>query len=145
MASSMAITVSLHRGCSPHHVTKKRQPQARPAHPIGTKLESHAIALETESPKGLKVEPETKIGLSADSSTTNSMAAKADEAESGLDPEPSAVKFSDKRWKNGTWDLNMFVIDGKMDWDGVIVAGMISSKHNYIPMFQAEALDSSSI
>ncbi|XP_050255042.1 light-harvesting complex-like protein 3 isotype 1, chloroplastic [Quercus robur] len=31
-------------------------------------------------------------------------------------------KVVDERWKNGTWDLNMFVHDGKIDWDGVIVA-----------------------
>ena len=35
----------------------------------------------------------------------------------------SVLKFSDDRWKNGTWDLNMFVKNGKMDWDGVIIAG----------------------
>ncbi|KAL8049979.1 hypothetical protein ABFX02_06G054000 [Erythranthe guttata] len=31
-------------------------------------------------------------------------------------------RFSDERWKNGTWDLNMFVKNGRMDWDSVIVA-----------------------
>ncbi|PIA31000.1 hypothetical protein AQUCO_05300080v1 [Aquilegia coerulea] len=30
--------------------------------------------------------------------------------------------FNNERWKNGTWDLNMFVKNGKMDWDSVIVA-----------------------
>ncbi|KAH7533483.1 hypothetical protein FEM48_Zijuj04G0135700 [Ziziphus jujuba var. spinosa] len=32
------------------------------------------------------------------------------------------VKFTDEWWKNGTWDLNMFVKNGKIDWDSVIVA-----------------------
>ncbi|XP_057778510.1 light-harvesting complex-like protein 3 isotype 1, chloroplastic [Salvia miltiorrhiza] len=31
-------------------------------------------------------------------------------------------RFSDARWKNGTWDLNMFVKQGRMDWDSLIVA-----------------------
>ncbi|GLT60292.1 hypothetical protein SLA2020_330640 [Shorea laevis] len=35
---------------------------------------------------------------------------------------PSGPKFSDDRWKKGTWDLNMFVRNGRMDWDGVTVA-----------------------
>lgn len=26
-------------------------------------------------------------------------------------------------WRNGTWDLNMLVKEGKMDWDRLIVAG----------------------
>ncbi|GJS04308.1 receptor-like protein EIX2, partial [Tanacetum coccineum] len=32
------------------------------------------------------------------------------------------VEFVDERWKQGTWDLNMFVKSGKMDWDALIVA-----------------------
>ncbi|KAA8539741.1 hypothetical protein F0562_026433 [Nyssa sinensis] len=44
-------------------------------------------------------------------------------AERGMDTQSSVPKFFDERWKNGTWDLNMFVKDGKMDWDAVIVAG----------------------
>ncbi|GAV73391.1 hypothetical protein CFOL_v3_16877, partial [Cephalotus follicularis] len=39
-----------------------------------------------------------------------------------LDTKSSVPKFIDERWKNGTWDLNMFVKGGKMDWDGVINA-----------------------
>ncbi|KAH7578474.1 hypothetical protein JRO89_XS01G0386400 [Xanthoceras sorbifolium] len=46
-----------------------------------------------------------------------------DELKHGLNTESSVSKFIDDRWKNGTWDLNMLVKDGKMDWDGVIVAG----------------------
>ncbi|KAE8675532.1 Polyadenylate-binding protein 2 [Hibiscus syriacus] len=33
-----------------------------------------------------------------------------------------ARKFEDERWKNGTWDLNMFVRNDRIDCDGVIVA-----------------------
>ena len=32
-------------------------------------------------------------------------------------------KFSDPRWKDGTWDLTQFASDGKIDWDAVIDAG----------------------
>ncbi|KAI8540240.1 hypothetical protein RHMOL_Rhmol09G0247200 [Rhododendron molle] len=36
--------------------------------------------------------------------------------------------FDDERWKNGTWDLNVFVKDGRMDWDGVIVADVATTQ-----------------
>ncbi|KAL0401028.1 UNVERIFIED_CONTAM: Glutamate dehydrogenase A [Sesamum latifolium] len=36
--------------------------------------------------------------------------------------ETSHPRFCDERWKNGTWDLNMFVKQGRVDWDAVIVA-----------------------
>lgn len=49
---------------------------------------------------------------------------KPDQAEEEIKHnEHSVGKFVDERWKNGTWDLNMFVKRGKMDWDSVIVAG----------------------
>ncbi|KAI5670321.1 hypothetical protein M9H77_10685 [Catharanthus roseus] len=48
---------------------------------------------------------------------------KPDQAEEEIKHnEHSVGKFVDERWKNGTWDLNMFVKRGKMDWDSVIVA-----------------------
>ncbi|KAH7537743.1 hypothetical protein FEM48_Zijuj03G0125400 [Ziziphus jujuba var. spinosa] len=34
----------------------------------------------------------------------------------------SAWMTNYERWKNGTWHLNMFVKNGKIDWDSVIVA-----------------------
>ncbi|KAJ8552862.1 hypothetical protein K7X08_020255 [Anisodus acutangulus] len=54
----------------------------------------------------------------------NSMATKNDEVVQGGtgSSESQDLRFSDERWKNGTWDLNMFVKNGKMDWDSVIVA-----------------------
>ncbi|CAI9091953.1 OLC1v1027077C1 [Oldenlandia corymbosa var. corymbosa] len=36
--------------------------------------------------------------------------------------EPPSTKFVDERWKNGTWDLNMFIKRGRMDWHSVISA-----------------------
>lgn len=54
----------------------------------------------------------------------------------GKDPSPAAVlginsssytsnvngKFEDLRWENGTWNLQQFIKDGKVDWDAVIDA-----------------------
>ncbi|KAF3662036.1 Glutamate dehydrogenase A [Capsicum annuum] len=39
--------------------------------------------------------------------------------------ESQDLRYSDERWKNGTWNLNMLVKNGKMNWDAVIVAGLI--------------------
>ncbi|KAD5961439.1 hypothetical protein E3N88_12912 [Mikania micrantha] len=33
----------------------------------------------------------------------------------------SSVRFVNERWKQGNWDLNMFVKSGKMDWYALIV------------------------
>lgn len=37
--------------------------------------------------------------------------------------EDEGTRFRDERWKKGTWDLNMFVNNGRLDWDTVITAG----------------------
>ncbi|XP_031392353.1 light-harvesting complex-like protein 3 isotype 1, chloroplastic [Punica granatum] len=42
--------------------------------------------------------------------------------EDSRDEGPTTPKFEDERWKKGTWDLNMFVENGRVDWDGIIVA-----------------------
>eukprot|EP00475_Leptophrys_vorax_P012767 TRINITY_DN19138_c0_g1_i1.p1 TRINITY_DN19138_c0_g1~~TRINITY_DN19138_c0_g1_i1.p1 ORF type:complete len:283 (-),score=32.53 TRINITY_DN19138_c0_g1_i1:196-1044(-) len=34
-------------------------------------------------------------------------------------------KFSDPRWKDGTWDISKFTVDGKVDWDAVIDAEVV--------------------
>lgn len=36
--------------------------------------------------------------------------------------------FEDARWKNGTWDLQQFTRDGKVDWDAVIDAEVLRRK-----------------
>lgn len=36
--------------------------------------------------------------------------------------------FADPRWKNGTWDISEFTVDGKTDWDAVIDAEVIRRK-----------------
>ncbi|CAH9139659.1 unnamed protein product [Cuscuta epithymum] len=45
------------------------------------------------------------------------------ESQNGRDEKSHPLpRFSDNRWKNGSWDLNVFVRNGRMDWDSVIVA-----------------------
>eukprot|EP00850_Spirogloea_muscicola_P015170 SM000114S24133 [mRNA] locus=s114:121990:124455:- [translate_table: standard] len=53
-------------------------------------------------------------------------AVKEAEAEAGA--AASAPKFSDPRWKNGTWDLVQFTTDGKTQWDAVIDAEVLRRK-----------------
>ncbi|KAH7314820.1 hypothetical protein KP509_21G022000 [Ceratopteris richardii] len=40
----------------------------------------------------------------------------------------AAEPFSDARWKNGTWDLQHFTEDGKINWDAVIDAEVMRRK-----------------
>ncbi|KAJ8537151.1 hypothetical protein K7X08_035552 [Anisodus acutangulus] len=51
--------------------------------------------------------------------------------------ESQDLRFADKRWKNGTWDLNMFVKNGKMDWDSVIVAE--AKRRKFLELFPEAA------
>uniref|UniRef100_A0A7N0U8Z4 Uncharacterized protein n=1 Tax=Kalanchoe fedtschenkoi TaxID=63787 RepID=A0A7N0U8Z4_KALFE len=48
--------------------------------------------------------------------------------------EASGIKFTDTRWKKGTWDLNMFVKDGKMDWDSLILQSCPEASTNEEPV-----------
>ncbi|GER50847.1 chlorophyll A-B binding family protein, partial [Striga asiatica] len=43
--------------------------------------------------------------------------------DSKISQELQYPRFADERWKKGTWALNMFVRNGRMDWDAVIIAG----------------------
>jgi hypothetical protein len=113
--ASVAITASLHIACSSHHVTKKQQPQPGPPKP----KQATYVTLDVEGQKGLNMaEHHGRSALDINKSKN-----AIDGVENGLETDPSAPKFADERWKNGTWDLNLFVKDGKIDWDGVILAG----------------------
>lgn len=119
--ASIAITASLQRACSSNHIAKKQQPQPKPTRSLGTKQ-------ATTNSVTLDVEGQTSLGVAEKvQNTPASHIEKPDKAENkaedGGETEASVVKFTDQSWKNGTWDLNMFVKDGKMDWDGLIVAG----------------------
>ncbi|KAG2699163.1 hypothetical protein I3760_07G180400 [Carya illinoinensis] len=104
--------------CSSHHVTKKKQPQSAWARSLGPKHVTYVVTPDLEGRKGFNMaEQHLKSPLHIDKSKN-----AKDEVESGLKLEHSASRFTDERWKHGTWDLNMFVNDGKMNWDEVIVA-----------------------
>ncbi|KAD5961434.1 hypothetical protein E3N88_12907 [Mikania micrantha] len=49
----------------------------------------------------------------------------------------SSVGFIDERWKHGSWDLNMFVKSGKMDWDAMIVAE--ARRRKFLELYPEEA------
>lgn len=118
MASSIAISASLHRACSLNHVPRRQQL----GRSVGTKQVTDVVTVDVEGPvKGLVL----NIAEHKDNADSGEDRYKVagDESEEGQSLESPAVKFKDERWKNGSWDLNMFVKDRKMDWDAVIVAG----------------------
>lgn len=113
--ASIGITVSLQSACSSQHITKKTSTQARPTSSLGTKQASNVVTPNLEALKlPEKHEKPPPVATNEIPSSENSN-------------EASNSRFSDARWKNGTWDLNMFVKEGRMDWDSVIVAGITSS------------------
>ena len=119
--ASIAITSSLHMASSKHH-TKKQTPQSGTAHSLGSKQVTRHVTLDVEGQKGFNMAEHHGKSASYNEKSKNAK----DEMEHGSDTGPCGPKFVDERWKNGTWDLNMFVQDGKIDWDGVIVAGTAS-------------------
>ncbi|KAG8487915.1 hypothetical protein CXB51_018215 [Gossypium anomalum] len=110
--ASIAISASLQRACSSHHVTKKQHAQTKPAYSLGTKQAIDAVTIDVEGQKGFKIDEKDKP-----SPQINNSEGIEDKLANKFEIESSARKFSDKRWKNGTWDLNMFVRNGRMDWD----------------------------
>ncbi|XP_047943316.1 light-harvesting complex-like protein 3 isotype 1, chloroplastic [Salvia hispanica] len=95
--ASIGISASIQRACSSQHVTKRVSGHAR------TKVEGLKIPKEQEH-------EEPSLALVNNSSSSSSS------------DQHSQPRFHDARWKNGTWDLNMFVKEGRMDWESVIVA-----------------------
>ena len=123
--ASISISASLHRTCGSHRVTKKQRPQARTARSLGSKQPTHAVTLNVEGQRGVGMsEQQEKPALATGGSNKAN-----DKSENGLETKHSVPKFIDERWKKGTWDLNMFVRDGKMDWDGLIEAGEYTILH----------------
>jgi hypothetical protein len=123
--ASISISASLHRTCGSHRVTKKQRPQARTARSLGSKQATRAVTLNVEGQRGVGMsEQQEKPALATGGSNKAN-----DKLENGLETKHSVPKFIDERWKKGTWDLNMFVRDGKMDWDGLIEAGEYTILH----------------
>ncbi|PQM41551.1 light-harvesting complex-like protein 3 isotype 1 chloroplastic [Prunus yedoensis var. nudiflora] len=120
--ASLAISASLQTVCSSHQATKKQQPQSRPAaRSLGTKEATHhVVALDVKAQNCLNIEKQEKSALRIDRPEAED--ASDYKSQHGLGTELPVVKFNDERWKKGTWDLNMFSKDGKLDWDGIILA-----------------------
>eukprot|EP01018_Ginkgo_biloba_P016495 Gb_05189 [translate_table: standard] len=88
--------------------------------PVGTDVAT--LEQKEETPKSKRVSPLEKGGTLTGNEAM------------GKDPSPAALgmmssslsdsngKFEDARWKNGTWNLQQFTKDGKVDWDAVIDA-----------------------
>ncbi|CAI0417361.1 unnamed protein product [Linum tenue] len=138
--ASIAISASIHSACccsSSHHATKKHQPpsaHARPkTHSLASKQATHVTTVTVDgSQKG-----SSPAAAMAEQPASHFVVPKVDD-DTGKDAEghgseanaeSGRLKFVDERWKKGTWDLNMFVDDGKMDWDGLITAEAKRRKH----------------
>ncbi|KAL9422869.1 hypothetical protein AB3S75_035037 [Citrus x aurantiifolia] len=116
--ASFAISASSQRACSSNHVTKKQPSQTRTGRSLGTKQVSNVVALNVDGQKSLDIVEQQDKSSKSSSRTSKPNVAENDDS----DTQSSHPKFNDARWKNGTWDLDMFVKDSKMDWDAVMVA-----------------------
>ncbi|KAL2227287.1 UNVERIFIED_CONTAM: Light-harvesting complex-like protein 3 isotype 1, chloroplastic [Sesamum indicum] len=117
--ASIGITASIQRACSSQHITKKQSTQARPSRSLGTQQTTNVV---TPNVEGLKLaEKQEKSPLLT---IRNPKELEDESQDSRNSVETSYPRFCDERWKNGTWDLNMFVKQGRVDWDAVIVAGI---------------------
>ncbi|XP_023551912.1 light-harvesting complex-like protein 3 isotype 1, chloroplastic [Cucurbita pepo subsp. pepo] len=113
--ASIAISASFPRSCTSNHVSKNQQ-HARQARP------THSSMTKNPTPELIRT-PDVGDRDAFDAPKRHGNVASAtDKLEEDTDDLNHGKTFTDERWKNGTWDLNMFVKNGKMDWEGVIVA-----------------------
>ncbi|CAI0449709.1 unnamed protein product [Linum tenue] len=137
--ASIAISASIQSACcccSSYHATKKQQPPAAHARPktrsLASKQVTHVTTVTVDGQKGsspaaMAAQPASHIVVpKVDNDDTGK---DAEEHGSEAKAESGGMKFVDERWKKGTWDLNMFVADGKMDWDCLITAEAKRRKH----------------
>lgn len=117
--ASIGISAWIPRSCTSHYVIKKQSPPATQAR-ASSLQETHIVTSNYEGQKHLTLTQKEDNPL-----LLAPMSSQAKDEKQPTDAESSAPKCSDKRWKNGTWDLNMFVKHGKMDWHAVIFAGEI--------------------
>ncbi|KAJ9540182.1 hypothetical protein OSB04_026688 [Centaurea solstitialis] len=121
--ASIGINAAMHKACSSPYLTNKNpfQPGTNPS--FRTKKTAIFVALNVEGQMSLNTPEEqnhSKIGVVV-----------------GDGEETSSVKFADARWKHGTWDLNMFVTSGKMDWHALIVAE--ARRRKFLELYPEEA------
>ncbi|KAG7014857.1 Light-harvesting complex-like protein 3 isotype 1, chloroplastic, partial [Cucurbita argyrosperma subsp. argyrosperma] len=113
--ASIAISASFPRSCTSNHVSNKQQ-HARQTRP------TYSSMTKNPTPELIKT-PNVGDRDAFDAPKRHGNVASAtDKLEEDTDDMNHGQTFTDERWKNGTWDLNMFVKNGKMDWEGVIVA-----------------------
>ena len=74
-------------------------------------------------PVSLRSDANLEAQKRANATTIDSVDTDGDKS-SSLSFKPSE-KFENPKWKNGTWDIQQFTKDGKVDWDAVIDSGKI--------------------
>ncbi|KAD5961455.1 hypothetical protein E3N88_12928 [Mikania micrantha] len=102
---------------SPHLATKEPS-QLGTTRSLGTKQDSTFVGLNIKDQSGLITH--NKKEVENDDLTAT-----------------SSVRFIDERWKQGSWDLNIFVKSGKMDWDALIVAE--ARRRKFLELYPEEA------
>nr|GMC94351.1 light-harvesting complex-like protein 3 isotype 1, chloroplastic [Ipomoea batatas] len=134
--SSLGITASVQRASSSYHGSKKkwRKIHAKSLQSPGTKqATSHVVTskdVEGHHNELNVVEVTEKSGLLDEDES---------QGDGGGPVCRSSPRFSDEQWRNGSWDLNMFVKNGRMDWGAVIVAEARRRKH--LELFPEAATD----
>lgn len=126
--ASVVIFASLQTACKSQHVIKKQRRISAPGKSSEAKQSAHVTTTDAKSKRMSQVTEQTeRIDNKLESASSKQM--------DGTDAGSSSVKkFDDERWRNGSWDLNLFVKDGKIDWDGVITAGKTGiGYHSYFP------------
>ncbi|KAD5961468.1 hypothetical protein E3N88_12941 [Mikania micrantha] len=120
---SIVINAAMYRACSSPHLATKEPSQLGTKRTLGTKQDSTFVGLDIKGQSRL-ITPQEQIynkkGVENDDLTAT-----------------SGVRFVDGRWKQGNWDLNMFVKSGKMDWDALIVAE--ARRRKLLELFPEEA------
>lgn len=115
--ASVGITASTQRACSSQHITNKPSTQTRPPRSLA------ASNVMTPNVEGLKLTEKQDNSPLPTNDNPKQLGDKIHPSKISEKTSHSYPRFSDERWKNGSWDLNMFVKQGRMDWDAVIVAG----------------------
>ena len=118
--ASIAISASLPRASNSNHVSMKKKQRVHLAKP------GYSSTTKNPTPKVISTLDVVNRDDGAAQQYRRGNAASAvvkEEEDNNDDWNNNGERFTDKRWKNGTWDLNMFVQNGKMDWEGVIVEG----------------------
>lgn len=126
--ASVSISASLQRARSSSHFTKKQQSKIEGSSSLRTKQAIHVVNKDVEGQRSLNRAEQDKHVIQHIEKPENDDHKSNNE----FDTELSTARFIDNRWKNGTWDLNMFVKNGKMDWDNIIIAGALFLSHYFL-------------